>query len=511
MKARLALLVLASLVMVLAQEGVSAPERNFENNGEEDKESLQKVDGNNQSDLKNLEVEAKDGLEQQQNKVKRDEKASRTGDKDKMKTLEEQTTGNYEEGVKDVKINENDERQQGSIEDGLEGVDRVGEVEQVLNSQDDGKKEDFETHLGDTSANEVLKDAQVPNTDSSYSNEEAKNVLNEDGIFNEADEKIEQENLEIIQNAQLNEVDPEKDSVISGNQELGHESFNSDQVPKDDSVLQENSPIDSDEDNPHDHYDPNIHDQGIHSHHTHDHSGHQGCSHGHQNPNSSEFNEINEDNQSSTSPNKLNPDPITSSSTEPEEEAQSPFNQSDLNPTKSESEADSDTELNSSSKDAYSDSIQEKSSFFTQYHQNFESLFLNFQSNYLKHPVLRFYFYLFSLISFFYLLWPSSNMCNFQMNIQKDTNFFNDLLKTVDDESDKTKKIIKEKSAELNRVDQDDLVFNGIFRSLLKIQELETDFQVQVIDSHSEIWNEIEKRNSPLSPPKEVKIPIPLD
>ena len=148
---------------------------------------------------------------------------------------------------------------------------------------------------------------------------------------------------------------------------------------------------------------------------------------------------------------------------------------------------------------------------YTSLHSTLESIFSNFQSKYLQDPLIRFSFYLLSSLSLLYLLWPSSKSCHIQVKIQRDATFFKDLLKAVDDESEKTTKVINEKLSELNRLDQDDQVFSGIFRSLHKIQELETDFQVQVIDSHAEIWNEIEIRNTPLSPPRVIKLPIPLD
>ena len=49
-----------------------------------------------------------------------------------------------------------------------------------------------------------------------------------------------------------------------------------------------------------------------------------------------------------------------------------------------------------------------------------------------------------------------------------------------------------------------------ILKGLEGVKELETQFQSQVIDSHKDIWEALDYRRTPCSPPQEIIISVPL-
>lgn len=367
---------------------------------------------------------------------------------------------------------------------------------------------DEEVAIEEVAPDIKIEDSNIAEVSESNENKEKVNI----GNIEEVPEKTQpEESFNIIENEFHENIQEENDRTTEI-QEVDHESLNNDQISSDDKNLIENDIFHDDHTHIHNFDDNHSHADHSHSHtHSHPHS-HADHSHSHADHSHSHQDHFPEDIH-------LNDDPIPelhipSTNTITPPPAQSTF---DPNPDPSPSPIQPTSpkavpgpqETPSSPRHSNSNSVP--ASAYTELHQALYSHFSSFQSKYLQDPITRFSFYLLSTLTLLYLLWPSSNKCKLQIKIQKDSNFFKDLLTTVEQESNKTKKVIQEKLSELNRLDQDDQVFSGIFRSLKKIQDLETDFQVQVIDSHAEIWDEIEKRNSPLSPPREIKIPIPLD
>jgi hypothetical protein len=151
------------------------------------------------------------------------------------------------------------------------------------------------------------------------------------------------------------------------------------------------------------------------------------------------------------------------------------------------------------------------SSEYIKFHQRLESVFSNLNSQYLQNKFIKSIFIILVIILVVWILKPGPDYVIFKVIEKNDESFFQTLQDSIQSEFNSTKKKLDEKVKNLKSRSEEDQALVRIFDSLKKIQQLETGFQVQVIESHSEIWKALDDRNTPSSPPREIKIPIPLD
>ncbi|OMJ84992.1 hypothetical protein SteCoe_13829 [Stentor coeruleus] len=82
------------------------------------------------------------------------------------------------------------------------------------------------------------------------------------------------------------------------------------------------------------------------------------------------------------------------------------------------------------------------------------------------------------------------------------------LEKLIDDQYEILKSAIIQKQPTLKEESSDAQYLNLILENLERIKDLEAGFQVQVIDSHKEIWDAIDSRKLPQ--PRNITLSIPF-
>ncbi|OMJ92570.1 hypothetical protein SteCoe_4579 [Stentor coeruleus] len=118
-------------------------------------------------------------------------------------------------------------------------------------------------------------------------------------------------------------------------------------------------------------------------------------------------------------------------------------------------------------------------------------------------------FYLFTFIAIWLLL-PIKKATDYKITIESDLSTSKTLEKLIDDQYEILKEVIMQKESTPKGESSDAQYLNSILESLERIKDLESNFQVQVIDSHKEIWDAIDARKTPLSPPRHITLSIPF-
>ncbi|OMJ65952.1 hypothetical protein SteCoe_37378 [Stentor coeruleus] len=105
-------------------------------------------------------------------------------------------------------------------------------------------------------------------------------------------------------------------------------------------------------------------------------------------------------------------------------------------------------------------------------------------------------FYIFSFIAI-WLLFPMKKSTVYKITKESDLSSAKTLEKLIDDQYEILKSAIIQKQPTLKEESSDAQYLNLILENLERIKDLEAGFQVQVIDSHKEIWDAIDSRKLP--------------
>ena len=127
-----------------------------------------------------------------------------------------------------------------------------------------------------------------------------------------------------------------------------------------------------------------------------------------------------------------------------------------------------------------------------------------------SHEILRLIFVYSSILLLIYLLYPSGTKASYKISYVEESSE-NSLLKLIDSDYDSIiSQLSQKESHKPSQESQESLQLLTILKSLNYIKNLEAEFQSQVIDSHKEIWEALEERRTPLSPPHNIRISFPL-
>lgn len=148
---------------------------------------------------------------------------------------------------------------------------------------------------------------------------------------------------------------------------------------------------------------------------------------------------------------------------------------------------------------------------YIQLHDNTKILIFSFFSKYLANQDLRALFYIFLVLFVAYLLYHSGGGVEYKISQVNDNNCLPGLLRIIDAETEKTKKVLEEKLKKDPTSTDESKIIEDIFESLQRIQDIEADFKAQVLESNIGIQEIILARNTPTSPPRRISIPIPLE
>jgi hypothetical protein len=118
-------------------------------------------------------------------------------------------------------------------------------------------------------------------------------------------------------------------------------------------------------------------------------------------------------------------------------------------------------------------------------------------------------FYLLSFIAIWLLL-PIKKSTDYKITTESDSSYVKTLEKLIDDHYEMLEEAIMQKKSTPKEESSDAQYLSLILENLERIKDLEASFQVQVIDSHKEIWDAIDARKTPLSPPRHITLSIPF-
>lgn len=118
-------------------------------------------------------------------------------------------------------------------------------------------------------------------------------------------------------------------------------------------------------------------------------------------------------------------------------------------------------------------------------------------------------FYLFFFIVIWLLL-PIKKLTDYKITTESDSSSVKTLEKLIDDQYEMLRAAITQKQSTPKEESSDAQYLSLILDNLERIKDLEAGFQVQVIDSHKEIWDAIDARKTPLSPPRHITLSIPF-